>query len=1055
MKTSCKLLCCAALLSAGLQAQTLRGRIGGYVVDENDSPVVGATVRVVEVATNRERRTASDPQGDFLVAHLLPGRYRLEVASPGYQQQARELVLLTNQELRVQVPLVTGQRQEEIVVTASRSVLRTEAAAVGGVIENHLVRGLPLDGRNFLELSLLLPGVAPAAQGSAASVRGDVAFNVNGAREDSNNYLLDGVYNGDPKLNGFAVNAGVDAIQEFELAAGNYDASFGRNAGGQVNVVTARGGNQWHGSTYYFLRNAGLDARNFFAPPSEPDPKYQRHQFGASLGGPIAREQTFVFADFESLRLREGITRTTNVPTAAERAGDFSMSANPPIDPSSGMPLTYIPGFYQHPVGQAIANLYPLPNRDTPGQNYASSPTARDRNDQFDARIDQAVGLSGELAVRYSFADSTRHNPFSGPSFPTVPGFGVDVMRRAQNLMLSETHSITPNWINEVRGGFNRVSNASRHENYGTSLNSQVGLPELSDNPRDFGLSYITLAGYSALGDDYNNPQHSVTNTYQLLDNMTHAVGDHLVKFGFDVRHTQQNAFRDIQSRGLLNFVGLTGNPVADLLLGLPGVTGGATLDNPQYLRTTSFNFFVNDSWRIHETLTLSAGVRYEYNSPPVDKYDRANTYDLATGALVPVGSGDIPRAGYLADKNNWAPRLGLAWRPGNGSTVLRAGYGFYYDQSALAPGEGLYFNPPYYDFRLLVSPPILGLPGNPLTLTDPFPAAFPYSAPPSALAFQRDLKTPYIQHWSFSVQQQLGENRVVEIGYVGSKGTKQIAARDINQPQPSPVTPNYRPNPLFADVTQIESRSNSSYHALQARFQQYLTAGTSVLASYTFGKSIDDASSFFSSAGDPSFPQDSYNISAERGRSNFDVRHRLTFSYSWDLPFGRGRRWGNQGGVAAAILGGWQTFGIWTFQSGRPFTVALLSEIDNSNTGRANLGFGANDRPHLIGEAALDDPTPERWFNTGAFVMPAFGTFGSSGRNILDGPGLQNVNASLLREFSVTEGTGIQFRAEAFNLFNRANFDLPDIFYGSPTFGRITSANSPRRIQFGLKMLF
>lgn len=1057
MKYSHRVLSVLMLCVVALSAQTLRGRIGGFVVDEQDTPIVGAAVRVTEVETNRERRTASDPQGDFLVTHLLPGRYRLEVTGEGFRQQVRELVLLTNQELRVKVPLITGQRQDQIVVTASRSVLRTESAAQGGVIENHLVRGLPLDGRNFLELNLLLPGVAPAAEGSAASVRGEIALNVNGAREDSNNYLLDGVYNGDAKLNSFAVNAGVDAIQEFELAAGAYDASFGRNAGGQVNVVTKRGGNQWHGTTYYFARNAALDARNFFADPNETDPKHQRHQFGVSVGGPIARNRAFLFADYEGLRLRKGDTRVTNVPTVAERAGDFSTSATPPVDSSTGMPLTFIPGFYQHPVGRAIVNLYPLPNRDDPSGNYVSSPSIHSRNDQYDVRIDQSVGLSGELTARYSFADNTRHNPFSGPSLPTVPGFGVDVMRRVQNLMLSETHSITPNWINEVRAAFNRVSNASQHENYGTSLNSQVGLPEVGDEPRDFGLSYITLTGYSALGDDYNNPQHSVTNTYQLLDNVTHARGDHLLKFGFDLRRTQQNAYRDIQSRGLLNFVGLTGNPVADLLLGLPGVTGDATLDNPQYLRTTSVSFFMNDSWRVLPTLSLSAGIRYEYNSPPVDKFDHASTYDPLTASLVPVGSGEIPRAGYLADRNNWAPRLGLAWRPGNRATVLRAGYGFYYDQSALAPGEGLYFNPPYYDFRLFVSPPILGLPGGPLTLSDPFPANFPYPSAPSALAFQRDLRTPYVQHWSFTVQQQLGQNRVFEVGYVGSKGTKQIAGRDINQPKPSPATPNLRPNPLFADVTQIESRSNSSYHSLQARFQQYLSVGASVLASYTWAKSLDDASGFFSSAGDPSFPQDSYSLAAERGRSNFDVRHRMVLSYSWELPFGGSRRFLNHGGIAARLLGGWQTFGIWSFQTGRPFTVALSSERDNSNTGRSMLGFGANDRPNLVANPRLDDPTVERWFNTDAFDMPAFGTFGNSGRNILDGPGLQNISVSMLRDLSLGENTALQFRAEAFNVLNHANFDLPGIFFGLPNFGRISTANTndARRIQFGLKLLF
>jgi hypothetical protein len=259
----------------------------------------------------------------------------------------------------------------------------------------------------------------------------------------------------------------------------------------------------------------------------------------------------------------------------------------------------------------------------------------------------------------------------------------------------------------------------------------------------------------------------------------------------------------------------------------------------------------------------------------------------------------------------------------------------------------------------------------------------------------------------------------------------------------------------MLADVNLQESRSNSSYQALQARFQQYLTDGLSVLASYTWSKSLDDSSSFFASAGDANYPQDSYDLRAERGRSNFDLRHRISLSYSWALPFGRGQRWLNTGGVASAIFGDWQTFGIWSFQSGRPFTVALLSEVDNSNTGRSILGFGANDRPNVVADPKLDTRTPERWFNTEAFTLPPFGSFGNSGRNILDGPNLRTINISLLRDFRLREGLALQFRAEAFNLFNRTNFDLPDIFFGSPTFGRISSAGSPRRVQFGLKLLF
>jgi hypothetical protein len=644
--------------------------------------------------------------------------------------------------------------------------------------------------------------------------------------------------------------------------------------------------------------------------------------------------------------------------------------------------------------------------------------------------------------------------PFTGPSFPAVPGFGDSVPRRGQNFMIAETHVFSPRLVNEARFAFSRVSAAVIQEGAGTSINERVGLPELSQNPRDFGLSFITISGFSPLGHEFNNPQQSSTNMFQVLDGASYVRGSHLLKFGFEFRAVQQNAFRDVQSRGFLTFssqVPITGNALADLLLGLPAVTGGARLDNAQHLRTESYGFYVNDSFRIRPNLTISTGLRYEYNSPPVDVFDRANLYDPATGSLTPVGTNGFPRSGYDSDKNNWAPRIGLAWTLGSkGDTVLRAGYGVYYDQSSLAPSEGLYFNAPFFDFNLFFS-----IPGLPLTLNDPFPSNFPVPLPKSAFAFQRDLRTPYLQHWNVSFQHALGESRVIEIAYVGSKGTKLITARDINQARPSPASPNLRPNPQFDDITFEESSANSNYNSLQVRFQQRLDFGLSVLSSYTWSKSIDNASSFFSSAGDPNFPQDSFNTRGERGRSNFDVRHRLTLSYGYDLPFGKGRTFLAGDGFFPTILTGWQTFGIVTLQTGRPFTVALLSDIDNSNTGRSTLGFGANDRPNVVGNAELSDPTPNRWFNTSAFAFPAFGSFGDAGRNILDGPGFANFNASLMKTTKLVEGLDLQFRAEAFNVFNRPNFNLPDNFLGSPTFGRILSAGSPRHIQFGLKLLF
>src|SRR6185503_14589245 len=761
----------------------------------------------------------------------------------------------------------------------------------------------------------------------------------------------------------------------------------------------------------------------------------------------------FFFADYEGTRSREGITRVTNVPTAEERAGNFSQSVfGVPTNPFTGQPFANgrIPDFLINPVGRAIAALYPLPNRNVAFQNFVSSPVLRDDNDSFDVRVDHNLTERADLAFRYSFGDRNLFEPFTGPSFSAVPGFGDTVRRRSQNAMVALTFVLTPNFVNESRGAFSRVAGSVKQE--ASVVNSQVGLPTVSPRERDLGLSLITITGFSPLGDEGNNPQNSVTNVYQFLNNSSYVCGDHLIKFGVDLRFSQQNAFRDVESRGRIQFspfTQITGNALGDLLLGLPLVTSIARVDNPQQVRTESYNFFINDSYRVTPRLTLVGGLRYEYNSPPVDAADRATIYDVATRNLVPVGTNGVPRSGFDADKNNFAPRVGFAWSIGDDQvTVLRGGYGIYYDQSPLAPAEALYFNSPFFDNNIFFP-----LPGLPLMVNDPWPAFFPFALPDSALAIQRDLRTGYMQHWNLNVEHQLGSRSVLEVAYVGSKGTKLLTARDINQPQPSVLPPGLpfvpRPDFRFDDIDLLESRGNSNYHALQARFQQRLSHGLTALASYTWSKSIDDASNFFSSAGDPNFPQNSFNVAAERGRSNFDVAHRLSVSYSYALPIRRYE------GVAGTLLNGWETYGIVTLQTGRPFTVALLSEIDNSGTGRSILGFGANDRPNLVGNPELSDPTTLQWFNTAAFEFPFPGTFGNAGRNIVEGPGFQNVNMSLVKNTKLTERVNLQFRAEAFNLFNHPNFNLPDNFLGSPTFGRITSARDPRHIQFGLKLLF
>jgi hypothetical protein len=1040
-----KLISALVVFAVAINAQTVRGVIGGVVTDSTAKPVASVAISVTSQDTGTKRTANTDARGNFTVPSLAPGTYRIEAEREGFRKHVQSLTLEVDQEIRLEIPLLPGRITEEVTVTGEPTPIRTETSTLGGVIDNRAVIGLPLDGRNFYSLSLLLPGVLPPAQGSAGSVRGAFAVSIDGAREDANNFLLDGAYNGDPKLNGVGLQSPVDAIREFEVAASTYDASFGRNGGGQINVVTRSGTNQVHGTAYEFFRNAKLDGTNYFAPQDQPDPRYQRNQFGGSFGGPVKKDSTFFFADYEGTRSARGETVITNVPTALERTGDFSQSRLPAVDPTTGGLFNgnKIPSFFQNPIGQKIAALFPLPNRNVAGANFVSSPIGVDDQDRFDVRLDHSLTRSDELFGRYSYFDGRFFDPFGGAGFASVPGYGISIPSRSQNFALGENHVFGPELINDLRLAFNRVSNGDFQQGQGTSINRQVGLPELSSNPRDWGLSLISVNGFSPIGHEYTTPEHGTTNTYQIADNASWTRGQHLVKFGFDVRILQQNAYRDVQSRGFINFTGLLlGNPLEELLLGAPTTTGGAIIDNPQHLRTHSYNFYGHDTWRVRRDLVLTLGVRYEYNTPAVDPQNRANLYNPATGGLVAVGKNGFPRAGYDADLNNFAPTFGFAWSPGGRQTyVLRGAYGIHYDQSSLAPGEGLYFSAPYYNLNVFF--PIQGLFN--LQLSDPFPKSFPFPFPASATAFQRDLRTPYYQHWNFGIQRQLGKSRVLEVAYVGSKGTHLIDSRDINQPLPSTAQQNLRPNPLFADVDIIESQANSIYHSLQMRFEQRLSKGLSGLVSYTYAKAIDDASGFFNTSGDPNFPQNSRDLAAERGRSDFDVRHRLALSYAYDLPIARGHRW----------LGGWQSYGVLSFQTGRPFTVALLPDVDNSNTGRSNLGFGNNDRPNVVRNPVLSDPTPQKWFDTSAFVIPAFGHFGNAGRNIIDGPGSQTVDFSIVKNTTLRERLNLQFRAEFFNLLDHDNFNQPDNFVGSATFGQVTSAQDPRRVQFGLKLLF
>ncbi len=1045
------LVCVAPAFSQQIDTQIL-----GSIQDPSGAAVSNAAVTTTHTETGASRTATTGARGLYAFPALTPGGYAISVSAPGFKRSIREALQLSiGEQLRADIALELGAQSDEITINAEPPLLNVESAAVGNVIPNNFIVNLPLNGRNFLQLALLVPGVTTAAVGSPGTERGRFALQSNGSRESANSFLYDGVYAVDPILNSFSFTPPVDAVHEFRIQTSNSEAGLGRNSGGQIAVATKQGTNTVHGTVYEFVRNDRLDARNFFSRPDDPAPALRRNQFGFSLGGPIARNSTFFFADYEGLREDRAVTRTTNVPTLAERSGDFSSSpGQAPINFFTGQPFSNGQLPFSHPIGQGVAGLYPTPNRSAQGQNFVGAPLSDDTSNKFDIRLDQRVGERGQLAGRYSFSDRDRFEPFAAQQFAAVPGYGNDVFEGGQNVMLSETHSFGSNWVNEARFGFNRIGNQTLHENRGNSINRTVGLPDFADRDRDLGLSLIQVTGFSPLGGERNNPQESDVNAYQFTDTVSYSKGRHLVHVGVEHRWIGQDGFRDVLSRGEMSFTdrAFTQNALADLLLGLPSFTLAARSDSVQAARTGATNAFATDSWRVSRDLTISLGLRYEYNRPVFDANDAASVYDPATFSIVQLGTAGISRSGYSSDKNNMAPRIGLAWRPGGtDKLVIRSGWGLYYNFSDLATGQGIYFNPPFFN-SLLFFPSQQA----PLSIENPWPEGQAAPLPPSLSTYDANLRTSYAQQWNFSIQTELSSEAVLTVGYNGSRGTKLIGARDINQPAPGPAQPNFRPLPQFSDINQIASAFDSTYHSLQTQLQCRFRSGLTGLFSYTWSKSLDNTSNFFPSAGDASFPQDSNNVGAERGRSSFDTPHRFVGSFAYQLPIGTGKRWldGVAGG-AAKLINGWQINSIMSMQSGQPYTPYLPSDFDNSNTGRSIFGFGAGDRPNVVGNPNLSSPDPQQWFNPGAFALPAFGSFGNAGRSVINGPGLANVDFSLLKDTQITEGATLQFRAEFFNLLNTPNFMNPNIFFATPGFGRILAARDGREVQFGIKLIF
>ena len=1042
---SCCMLLLLALITFArpLKAQVTTSTIVGYVYDPSGAVIAKAQITVADPNHDVLRKTTTDSAGAYSVSGLAPAIYKLTASAPGFGDVTQEGVTLeVNAELRRDFHLAIAGVNKTIEVTAVVPPVQTESAELGKVIDRAQIETVPLNRLDFLQLAMLSPGVAPPVQGSELSSYGAFAMHANGGREEYNDFLLDGVDNNDPYVGRYGVDPPIDSIQEFKVATNSYSAEYGRSAAGQVNIITRQGTNNLHGSVYEYLRNRVFDARNYFDPAQTPE--LNRNQFGFDFGGPVVpRRKTYFFASTDFYTDREGLSQLVTVPTMAERGGDLSALGVPITNPLTGQVFNggMIPSTMISPIAKDILNMFPMATLPGLTNNYLATPVQSENDAQGSYRVDHHFTESDDLMARYSFGHVNLFEPWEGSSNGAAstnlaPGFGDYVRDFTQNGMVQYRRVLSPRMINSLSFSYGRFSRDLLSQNYNVNVGALWNVDWLNIPASAYGFPTISVAGLSGVGDNYSQPIYRHTNTFQVADGLSIEHGSHIFTIGGEVREEQLNSILDLFTRGELQFSGaISGSGLSDLLLGYPSLTIQSTSNNPIALRSTAYDAYFQDSWRVTHSFTLNLGLRYEFNTPATDPTNGMSTFSLATGQIEQVGANGTSRSGYHADVDNFAPRVGFAWNPGK-SFVVRAGYGVYYDSGILTVNSSLFFNPP--EFVLPVFFPSASL----LTLQNPFPASSSYTPPPSLSVLSPNLTTPYMQQWNLTIEKALGSLGTFSLGYAGSEGTHLMRAFDENQPTPGPGdVQTRRPYPDYGGIFYIDSSANSNYNSLQATFNRQMGSRVSLWVAYTYSHSIDDQSAFLGDIADPNFPQNSHDLAAERGDSSFDMRHRLVLSYVVKMP--QGNRWTRNTNVE----------GITTIQSGQPFTPTL--QFDNSNTGNSG-GQTGSDRPNELCNPALSNPTANEWFNTSCFAIAPQYTFGDAGRNSIEGPGFASFDMALVRRFSLTERLKMTAQAEGFNLFNRANFNLPQAYADDPsTFGKILSAKAPRQIQLALRMSF
>jgi hypothetical protein len=1093
------------------QAQTMAG-LNGTVTDASRAVIQGARVSITNADRGLKRETLTNESGTYEFPLLPPGNYTLTAEKQGFRAVTQEGIRLeVNQVARIDLTMQLGAVNEVVEVQAAAPLLEASTSSVGQVVETKAVSDLPLNGRNFAQLAILSPGAVGVGYGPAGTIgsgsrpddtRPGTELMVNGNREMSNTITLDGVDDNFRRNALITVRPSVEDIQEFKMQTNLFGAEQGRSSGATVNVITKSGTNNYHGSAFEFIRNNDLDARNFFnAAGVALQPPYHQNQFGGSMGGPIVHNKLFFFTDYEGFRKEQGTNTSVNtVPTAAERQGNFS-AVRPIFDPASltatpgtasgytrtEFPGDIIPASRFDSVTSRLIQAYPLPTAPGLVNNQFTNPILGQQYDQGDARIDYTMSPKDTIFGRFSRQDTETQTP-STFGFRNVPGVSIPLnlgnsstyagtnRQTAYNAVAGITHVFSPTFLVDFRMGFSRFNMHNldaQAPSSGPGLGTQLGVPYSNQLPQANGMPIFNVSGYTGIGGPASIPTIRLENTFNPVVNFTYIHGTHNLKFGTSIVRRQIIDFQMNQGNGLFSF----GNTITDNL-NSPAGTGdgmasmllGAYSSLAQDLqlvwagyRVLEMGNYVADDWKVTRRLTLNLGLRYEFMPPPVEVANRMMNLNAQTGKVMIAGYNTGRHVGINTQWKMFAPRFGFAYQLFQ-NTVLRGGYGIFYN--AQGSGGGLYRMHRYLPFAASDAATVNELSPNYPKVQNGLPpapatdfATVSNNPVGSFLTVPSNYSNSYAQQFNFGVEHELTRSNIVlKAFYLGNLGRHLDINYNYNQavPGPGPIAPRmplYAIAPGVVGDTVTATDGDSDYHSLQVTAEKRFSNGLSFLTSYTYAHSIDDVPLQEGGNGEGPIPQDPRYRFLDRGDSLFDLRHRFTQTVLYDLPFGQGKRFHFGRNWENTMFGNWQVNMILTAQTGLPFAPVLANSVANT---------GSSSRPNLVGDWRLSNPTITHWFNTalnsaGApWATPALYTFGNAGRGILRGPGRNDIDCSVFKEFPVTERFRLQFRGEFFNVLNHPQFDLPGQTIGSPSAGVISgTVGTPRDIQFSLRLYF